>query len=117
MRWRWYTSTTEKGVADLFDDGDEAVPVQAVQAKASKLIRAQRYAAAWNAGKVLVPKSAPWLEEFLAQHAAFTGADGGRDDIIDAAVAAFDELEENASNTGPVTASPTVYQPLRDAQL
>ncbi len=117
MRWRWYTSTTEKGVADLFDEGDEAVPVRSVNAKASKLIRAQRYAAAYNAGKVLVPRNAPWLEEFLAQHAAFTGADGGRDDIIDAAVAAFDELEENASNTGPVTASSAPYQPLRDARI
>lgn len=117
MRWRWYTSTTEKGVADLFDDGADAVPVRSVQAKASKLIRAQRYAAAWNAGKVLVPKGAPWLEEFLAQHAAFTGADGGRDDIIDAAVAAFDELEQGMSDEGPVTASPSRYQPLRDAQL
>lgn len=115
MKWRWYTSTTEKGVADLFDDGADAVPVRSVNAKASKLIRAQKYAAAWNAGRVLVPRDAPWLEEFLAQHAAFTGADGGRDDIVDAAIAAFDELAE--SESGPVTKSPMVFQPLRDARI
>jgi predicted phage terminase large subunit-like protein len=62
-------------------------------AKADKFIRALRYAAAWNAGKVLLPTSAPWLEEFLSEHASFTGVRDKRDDLIDAAVAAFDLLD------------------------
>jgi phage terminase large subunit-like protein len=45
---------------------------------------------------VLVPKHAPWLNDFLAEHAAFTGVNDKRDDFIDAAVAAFDELDNES---------------------
>ena len=55
-------------------------------------MRAMKYAAAWNAGKVLLPKKAPWLADFVSEHAGFTGVNDRRDDLIDAAVAAFDEL-------------------------
>ena len=93
MTWRWYVATSELGAAEFFDDGEHAVPVRGEVAKADKFIRAMRYAAAWNSGRVLVPKSAPWLTDFLAEHAGFTGVRDKRDDFIDAAVAAFDELD------------------------
>lgn len=92
--WLWYTSTTEQGVADLFTDGSRPVPLEARLAKADKLIRAQRYAEAWNAGDVMVPANAPWLEDFLQEHQDFTGVGDESDDCIDAAVAAFDVLDE-----------------------
>ena len=92
--WLWYTSTTEQGVADLFNDGPRGVPLEPRLAKADKLIRAQRYAEAWNAGEVLVPKSAPWLKDFLLEHEDFTGLGDESDDCIDATVAAFDLLDE-----------------------
>ena len=92
MRWRWYVATSELGAAALFNEGANAVPVFGAVARADKFIRAQRYAAAWNAGKILLPKSAPWLNDFLAEHAGFTGVNDKRDDLIDAAVAAFDVL-------------------------
>lgn len=93
-RWRWYTSTTEKGVADLFNEDPERVPVEPKLAKADKLTRALNFSAAWNRGDVLVPPDAPWLEEFLGEILAFTGVKDPEDDQVDAAVAAFDELNE-----------------------
>lgn len=94
MTWRWYVASSESGAAELLDEGDNAVPVVGELAKDDKFIRAQRYSAAWNRGHVLVPKSAPWLNDFLAEHAGFTGVNDKRDDYIDAAVAAFDELDD-----------------------
>ncbi len=96
MTWRWYVASSESGAAELLDDGDNAIPVRGEIAKEDKFIRAQRYSAAWNRGHVLVPKHAPWLNDFLAEHAAFTGVNDKRDDFIDAAVAAFDELDNES---------------------
>lgn len=104
MGWRWYVASSEMGAADLLSDGSTGVPVRGELAKADKFIRAQRYAAAWNAGNVLVPRDAPWLEAFLSEHASFTGVNDKRDDLIDAAVAAFDELSDG--DTGDVIAAP-----------
>lgn len=92
-RWRWYTSTTEKGAAQMFREPPElAVPVIAITAAADKHTRALPTAAAWNAGNVLVPENAPWLDDFLAVVLNFTGADGADDDDVDALVAMHDEL-------------------------
>lgn len=93
--WRWYAPGPEIGVADFFVDGaedDGGIPVNAWPTKGDKFIRSIPYAAAWNAGKVLVPERAPWLGEFLQEHRHFTGRDDPQDDQVDAAVAAFDEL-------------------------
>lgn len=106
MRWRWYVATSELGAADLLADGENAAPVRGEVAKADKFIRALQYAAAWNAGKVLLPRIAPWLNDFVAEHAGFTGVNDKRDDLVDAAVAAFDELNGEAS-TGPIAATHT----------
>ncbi|HEY1086375.1 MAG TPA: phage terminase large subunit, partial [Archangium sp.] len=105
MRWCWYVATSELGAAAFFAAGQYKVPMRGEVAKADKFIRAMRYAAAWNAGKVLVPQSAPWLNDFLAEHAGFTGVNDKRDDYIDAAVAAFDELNSSAG-TGHAVSVP-----------
>jgi len=99
MTWRWYVATSELGAAALFG-GSDGIPVFGAVAKADKFIRALRYAAAWNRGDVLVPKSAPWLEDFLSEHASFTGVNDRRDDLIDAAVAAFDVLDAAEARGG-----------------
>jgi predicted phage terminase large subunit-like protein len=70
------------------------VDVGAEKAEGDKFIRAQPVAAAWNAGKVLVPRSAPWLEAFIAEVCGFTGIDDDHDDQVDALAAAFDVLNE-----------------------
>lgn len=101
--WRWYASGTEQGSAGFLR---ASVPrLKALPAVADKFTRAIPYAAAWNAGKVLLPESAPWLDAFVSEHAGFTGVNDAHDDIIDAAVAAFDELLRASSDTGRVGAS------------
>lgn len=106
MRWRWYVATSELGAASFFDEGEDAVPLRGEVAKADKYVRALRYAAAWNSGRVFVPTSAPWLDAFLAEHASFTGINDKRDDLIDAAVAAFDELATEGGGTAVAAPAP-----------
>lgn len=108
MTWRWYVATSELGAAQLFG-GVDGVPVRGEVAKADKFIRALSYAAAWNRGDVLVPKSAPWLDDFLSEHASFTGVNDKRDDLIDAAVAAFDVLQTNSGTGGAYAPPPVGY--------
>ena len=87
---RWYAAGTEKGVADfLFSHG---VNIDAVQPAGGKLVRAQPVAAAWNAGKILVPTDAPWLDTLLSEVLSFTGVSDAHDDQVDALAAAFDAL-------------------------
>ncbi|HEV3192135.1 MAG TPA: phage terminase large subunit, partial [Polyangiaceae bacterium] len=87
-RWRAYLSGTEKGVADVFKSlGSD---VGAMPPIGDKFVRAQPVAAAWNAGKVLVPKSAAWLNAFVDELKSFTGIKDRHDDQIDALAAAFD---------------------------
>lgn len=89
-RFHWYTSTTEQGLAQLL--GGQGVPVQAQLARGDKFVRAQGVSAAWNAGRVLVPKNAPWLDAFLAELASFTGLEDDHDDQVDALASAYDSL-------------------------
>ena len=72
------------------------MPLQILPPKGDKFVRAQNYAAEWNAGNILVPKFAPWLDAFLSEHAGFTGKDGDEDDQVDAAVACNDVLSDGA---------------------
>ncbi len=95
--WRWYAAGTETGTADFFVLGEDAVPLQVMPPLGDKFTRALSYAAAWNAGLVLVPQGEPWVEEFLAEHASFTGTGDKHDDIIDASVAAFDLLDDKGA--------------------
>lgn len=84
----WFTGGTEKAVADFFIN--RGVPVKAEPAKEDKFVRAQAVAAAWNAGRVLVPAShRPWSDVFIAEVLAFTGLDDPHDDQVDALAAAY----------------------------
>ena len=110
--WRWYLSGTETGSAGFMRA--DVPNLREQPATADKFVRAIQYAAAWNAGKVLLPASAPWLVDFVTEHAGFTGLPGhGHDDIVDAAVACFDELAQGVSAEGPLTAPARETSPLR----
>ncbi len=93
-RIRFYGRGPEKGVVDLFasKDGGRPVPIQYIQTHEDKLARAQPVAGAWNRGDVLVPASAPWLDDFLDELGDFTGVDDVHDDQVDALAAAYDLL-------------------------
>lgn len=110
-KWRWYASGTEQGAASFMVP---AIPIQVLAPRGDKFTRAIGYAAAWNASKVLVPGGSTWKEgldpqgnpypvesaelppewvdKTLAEHSDFTGVDDAHDDIVDAAVAAYDLL-------------------------
>jgi predicted phage terminase large subunit-like protein len=101
---RWYCSGTEKGVADFFKAKPDPVPLEAVPATADKFARAQPFAAAWNRGDILLPRDAPWVDDFLKELGAFTGVRDKHDDQIDSAAAAFDLL--NDARSQPVRLPP-----------
>ncbi len=116
MRPRWYATGPEIGIADFFarDDG-EGKPGIFIDIKppiGDHFIRAQKYAGAWNDGRVLVydpdfslnpeddkrpPES--WVNTFVEEHASFTGAGEETDDQIDSAVGAFDQLYLDTPDT------------------
>lgn len=110
--WLWYTSTTETGTADLFNEKPFAVPLEARIASqhGDKRTRALPFADAWNAGRVLVPKKAPWLDDFLTNIFDFTGADGGTDDDVDAAVAAYDLLAGDEADADEDVTEPSAMR-------
>ena len=86
--WHWFCSTTERGLAQLLTDG--GVHVNGVLATADKFVRAQAVSAAWNEGKVLVPRDAPWLRAFVDEMALFTGVSDKHDDQVDSLASAFE---------------------------
>lgn len=70
------------------------------QLHGDKFLRAQGLAAAWAAGRVMVPNdSPPWLEPFLQEFGEFTGTKSDRnDDIVDSV--------SHAWNTGVAAPTP-----------
>lgn len=106
-----YTGHTEDVVLALLARLQEhACHVEGTVAAADKWMRAQAYAAAWNAGRVRLPglrslkreddRDAPeWVSDFVSEHVSFTGVKGDRDDQVDAAAAAFDALEGDGSTS------------------
>lgn len=92
---RWYAAGVENGIGDFLQIGDGVDPgvqVEVLPAVGDKFVRAQPFAAAWNAGRVLVPRGAPWAAEFLVELASFTGLNDPHDDQVDALAAAYDLL-------------------------
>jgi predicted phage terminase large subunit-like protein len=92
---RWYAAGTEKGSADFMRQADlegPGVALQVLAPRGDKFVRAQPLAAAWNAGRVLVPRGAAWAEVLVGELAEFTGNHDAHDDLIDAAAAGFDVL-------------------------
>lgn len=97
---RWYSSAQETAQSDALR-GIGLGRVASVTTRVPKDIRAIECAAAWQRGDIVVPLDAPWSAKFIAQVTGFTGLDGGRDDLVDALVAAFDCLPEH--DTGRVS--------------
>jgi len=63
-----------------------------VKVSADKFMRAQPCSAAWNDGRVRVPKSAEWVDKFVRELVVFTGNDDPHDDQVDALCHAFNAL-------------------------
>jgi predicted phage terminase large subunit-like protein len=95
-RMVWHASGTEKG-SGQFIRRQLGPRFEVKTASADKFVRAQPVAAAWNAGKVLLPREAPWLDTFLSEVCAFTGVSDLHDDQVDALASAFTALEKQRS--------------------
>lgn len=81
---------TEIGILDLM--AEQGIKVQYEVARGDKFTRAQMCSAAWNSGKILLPKTAPWLDTFITEVLEFTGVNDLHDDQVDALVAAHKVL-------------------------
>jgi predicted phage terminase large subunit-like protein len=105
-----YAASTEMGGIEFVRDG--GIRINGRVAKLDKFSRAIPVAAAWNAGKILLPRSAPWLDAFVSEVCGFTGVKDRHDDQVDALAAAFDELHDGG---GPMFAPGEAAQ--LDAEL
>lgn len=97
-----YVSGTERGSLDFF--ARAGVPVAAMTARADKFTRAQLTAAAWNAGRILLPRERRWVNAFVEELAGFTGVHDRHDDQVDALVSAFDATAGHARGAAMVAA-------------
>lgn len=101
----------ERGVIDLLESAG-GIALEAEAATADKFVRAQPAAEAWNAGRILLPSEAPWLDDFLVEVAGFTGSGQETDDQVDALAAGYDALVEAAGVRIPISDTPAA----RDAR-
>lgn len=74
---------TEKGIVD-FLRRDYSLRIDTIPASTDKHAFAQPAAASWNAGRVLLPRSAPWVPALLDEVLSFTGVNDTHDDQVDA---------------------------------
>lgn len=92
----WKIGGKEDVIAELMAELKESpVPIETVPSVTNKYVNASAFATAWNDGDVFV-LNAEWTERYVKQHISFTGNDGEEDDLVDASVAAFDQV-----NVGP----------------
>jgi len=94
-----YVSGPERGIVE--DLNRNGVPVEPIPARYNKLVRAQRTVDRWNAGRIMVPTAAPWLDGFLGRVAAFRGVEGDDDDEVDALVSGHDGALAGATSGHP----------------
>jgi predicted phage terminase large subunit-like protein len=81
-----------KAVPQILKELEPTLRVISIKPIGDKFTRAQALAAAWNAGRVLVPLDAPWAEDTIAECVAFTGLDDPEDDQVDALAHGFNTL-------------------------
>jgi predicted phage terminase large subunit-like protein len=71
------------------------VPIVSVKVNASKLVRAEAVTPLFESGKVFLPESAPWLNDWLDEHLRFPA--GKHDDLVDTTSGALERLRKGAA--------------------
>lgn len=94
----WFIGSAERGNVDLLRN--LGVYVRAETRPGDKFQKAQGVATAWNAGRVLLPRNASWLNVFLGEVLSFTGVGDVHDDIVDALGAMHHPLLGKSSTVG-----------------
>lgn len=77
----WIASGTERGTAQFVQ---QKIPLTIKTASEDKFQRALPVSELWNAGRIMVPKEALWLDTFLDEVLSFTGVSDEHDDQVDA---------------------------------
>ena len=93
-----------KAVPQMLRAIDPSLRIIEVSPSVDKLIRARPVAAAWNDGRVRVPRTsenAPWLHSFLTEARKFTGIGDKHDDQVDALAHVFNELQRQLNRRRP----------------
>lgn len=95
-----YAHGIEQGVLSMFKR-DHGLPIvmHSASDRGDKFARAQPAAAAWNAGRIRVPRSAPWLEGLLSEVLGFTGVNDPHDDQVDSLAALWDAVSQSSDWT------------------
>lgn len=96
----------EDQVLDLLGalDAEDRVYIEPMRASTDKLTRWLPFQAAWNAGRIKIPRDAEWASDFVSRLISATGEEHEPDDEIDAASTAFDLLSQG---DGVSVASPS----------
>jgi predicted phage terminase large subunit-like protein len=97
-RFASYIGGTERGTIDFMRRA--GVEVHAMAAREDKFSRSQLTAASWNAGRIRLPREAPWLDAAVSEVIGFTGVGDRHDDIVDALVSAHDARLPPARSQG-----------------
>jgi predicted phage terminase large subunit-like protein len=85
-----------KGVPQSLRAINPKLRIEEITPQGDKLTRALPVAAAWNNGRVRVPKHAPWLNDFMYEVMSFTGTkEDVHDDQVDALAHAYNSLEDD----------------------
>lgn len=74
---------TEKGIVQ-FIRKTQGLKMDTIPATTDKFAFSQPVAAAWNAGKVHLPKNQTWTRDFIDELQSFSGIGDAHDDIVDA---------------------------------
>ena len=90
-----------KAIPQMLREIDPAIRVREIRPLGDKFQRAQPAASAWNAGRLTVPRSAPWLKAFLAEVCSFTGVHDAADDQVDVLAHAWNEADQQVVFTAP----------------
>jgi predicted phage terminase large subunit-like protein len=85
-----------KAVPQMLRAIDPAIRILPVELNGDKFTRALAVAAAWNNGRVRLPQSAPWVNEYLQEITSFTGVKDRHDDQVDATSHAFNTISRMA---------------------
>lgn len=81
----WHCAGPEKGSGDFMRAADKVGPqLRVIPTQLDKFTRALPASEAWNAGRIMVPRVAPWLPSFLGVVQGFTGVNDDQDDDVDA---------------------------------
>jgi predicted phage terminase large subunit-like protein len=92
-----YAHGVEQGVLSMFKrDHNLPIVVHSAADRGDKFARAQPAAAAWNAGRIRIPRNAPWLEALLSEVLGFTGVSDPHDDQVDSLAALWDALDQHS---------------------